>query len=162
MYDVRCPPCYCTDIEEYCPALYIILHELASILQYQCNNPLTIQYQIFQSVTIHLTKFFVTYNYDILFISRLLARHANTILLESSLVRTTNGMQYRSKCNMLSSFGNALLFMQTSKNIGNYCIFILQRNLHEIFYTMYIIRSFISGKQFLFYSFQIFQGPLWP
>ena len=47
-------------------------------------------------------------------------------------------MQYRSRCNILNSFGNALLFRYVYnenllKNIGKYCIFILQRNLHDIF-----------------------------
>jgi len=49
-------------------------------------------------------------------------------------------MQYRSRCNIFNSFGIALLFMYIYKgrlvNNGKYCIFILQRNLHEIFDTI--------------------------
>ena len=44
-------------------------------------------------------------------------------------------MQYRPRYNIFNSFGIALLFMyiyKGRKNIRKYCIFILQRNLHDI------------------------------
>jgi hypothetical protein len=51
-----------------------------------------------------------------------------------------NGMQFRSRCNIFNSFGNALLFRYIYKGrlvkiseFFFYCIFILQRNLHDIF-----------------------------
>ena len=81
---------------------------------------------------------FSQYNSAILFIYRLLAckyRFTRNLSSVYQILRRKNGMQYRSSCNIFNSFGNALLCMciYKARLVKLYCIFILQRNLHEIF-----------------------------
>ena len=114
---------YCINIEECCPEQYIMLHELVSAIsytardnipQYQCNNPFIIQYQIFQSVSFTFHHISLQYVFNIISLSLVCLRE-NIVLLGTSLVGTKNGMQYRSRCNIFNSFGNALLFMYIYK-----------------------------------------------
>ena len=72
-------------------------------------------------MTIHFTIFLsnmYSNNLAILFIFRLLAckyRFTRNLSSPYQTLRRKNGMQYRSRCNMPNSFGNALLFIYIYK-----------------------------------------------
>jgi len=103
---------------------------------------------------LHLTVYFLQHVFNIIPPSclSLVCLLANIVLLGTSLVRTTNGMQYRPRCNIFTSLGNALLFMYICKGrlvkISENIAFLFYKEINIKYLILCIIRSFISGKPF--------------